>query len=220
MTYLSWAAFHEGPTDALYFEVLIPRLMEAIIIAEAIGHSDIPTTPAIKLGKGGRSVDNVAAEICASKDAFEIVFIHADTGGRALEKQIDNRSVSYCQKAYDLCNWPPVRCITVAPRHETEAWILADPTAIVEALGYNGDPSNLGLPTDASAAERLPDPKATLAAAMKKTSGNRRRTIKIDQLFPAIAQRQSFPALRRSKSFLEFEKCLRSCLSDLGCISF
>ena len=219
MTYLSWSAFHEGPTDALYFEVLIPRLMEAIIIADGIGHSDIPTAPAIKLGKNGRDLDEVAAEICASKNAFEIVFIHADTGGRALEEKLDNRSVSYCRRAYDLCEWPPLRCITVAPRHETEAWILADPTAVVETLGYSGNPSSLGLPTGASAAERLPDPKAILAAAMKQTSGNRRRTMKIDQLFPAIAQRQSFPALRRSNSFLEFERCLRSCLSDLGCIS-
>ena len=32
MTYLSWAAMFEGATDRTYFEVLIPRLMEAVTL--------------------------------------------------------------------------------------------------------------------------------------------------------------------------------------------
>jgi len=219
VTYVSWAAFHEGHTDALYFEVLLPRLMEAIVVAEGICHSDIPTVPAIALGKGGRALNDVAAEICEVKDAFEVVFIHADTGGRALEEGLNARSSAYCQEVFQLCAWSPARCITVSPKHETEAWILADPVAVMGALGYNGHPAAIGLPVGARAAESLPDPKATLEAAMRQVSGRRRRGVRVEQLFPAIAQRQSIEALRASYSFRKFEESLRVCLADLGCIA-
>lgn len=218
MTYISWATFYEGNTDGLYFEVLLPRLMEAIIIEDGIGHSDIPAVPAIVLGNRGRMLDEVAAEICKARDAFQVVFVHADTGGRALEQGIDARSSAYCQRAFELCEWPRGRCITITPRHETEAWVLADPEAVMRALGYNGRAADIGLPSGAVEAERLADPKEALKAAMRCVSGKRRRTARVEQLFPAIAQRQSFEVLRASASFRGFETRLRDCLADLGCI--
>ena len=219
MTYVSWAAFHEGHADALYIEVLLPRLMEAIVVAEGISHSDIPTAPAVALGRRGRALDTVAAEICEVKDAFEVVFIHADTGGRAQEEGLSARSSAYCERAFEFCAWPPARCVTVSPRRETEAWILADPAAVMGALGYRGDPVAIGLLVGAKAAERLSDPKITLGVAMRQVSGKRRRSVKVEQLFPAIAQRQSMEALRGSDSFKEFEASVRVCLADLGCIA-
>lgn len=219
MTYVSWAALHEGRADALYFEVLLPRLMEDIVAADGIRNSDIPLVPAISLGKRGRAVDDVAAEICEAKDAFQLVFIHADVGGRALEQGLHGRSSAFCRRAFELCGWPQTRCVTVTPRHETEAWILADPNAVAAAMGYKGNPNDVGLPNDARAAERLGDPKATLSAALSQITGNRRRSANINQLFPAIAQRQSFRALRASASFRDFETRLRGCLADLGCIA-
>lgn len=219
MTYVSWAAFQEGNSDTLYFEVLLPRLMEEIVTVDGIRHSDIPAAPAIALGKRSRSVDDVAAELCEAKDVFVVAFIHADVGGRNLEGGIEARSLAYCRKAFELCEWPPSRCVTVTPRHETEAWVLADPEAVINALGYNGDPRVIGLPGDAKAAEELADPKATLEAVSRQVSGRRRKPAKVAQLYPAIAQRQSFVALRASESFRAFEARLRNCLADLGCIA-
>ena len=219
MTYVSWAALHEGSTNSLYFDILLPRLMEVIVATDGIRNSDIPQAPAITLGQRGRGVDEVAAEICETKEAFVVVFIHADTGGRAQEERLAQRSSAYCKRAYEICAWPPARCVAVAPRHETEAWILADPHAVTAALGYNGKPADIGLPRDAKAAEKLPDPKGVLSAALKKVSGDRRKSPKINQLFSAIAQRQSFEALRNSESFSAFELRLRACLADIGCIA-
>lgn len=219
MTYVSWAAFHEGNSDGLYFGVLLPRLMESIVSEQGVRHSDIPSVPAVMLGRNGRTLDNVAAEICEARDAFQVVFIHADTGGRSLQKGLSQRSSAFCERAFELCAWPQTRCITVTPRHETEAWILADPEAVMDSLGYRGKPADIGLPIDATAAERLADPKATLEAVMKQVSGRRRRTARVEQLFPAIAQRQSIEALRASASFREFEAKLLNCLADLGCIA-
>ena len=118
---------------------------------------------------------------------------------------------------HEKCDWPPVRCITISPRHETEAWILADSQAVTSALGYNGSPDSIGLPTSAAEAERLADPKAVLSGAVAQVRG-RRRHIDVKQMFAAIAQRQSFAALRQTRSFAAFEASLLAALTDLGSI--
>jgi hypothetical protein len=78
----------------------------------------------------------VAREACKAADAFFFIFIHADTGGRDLAAGISARSRSYCEAMRELCGWPATRCIVISPRHETEAWILADAEAITATLGY------------------------------------------------------------------------------------
>jgi hypothetical protein len=166
MTYLSWAALYEGSTDQAYLELLIPRVMEDIILLYGIGHATVPPAPAIRLRRG--QVDEVAREACAARGAFHLVFIHADTGGRALEASLEDRSVRYCEAMHALCGWPHVRCITISPRHETEAWILADPQAVTGALGYLGSSGSIGLPASASEAERIGDPKAVLEEAVRQ----------------------------------------------------
>jgi hypothetical protein len=215
MTYISWAALYEGGTDQAYFELLIPRVMEEIIMLRRTGHSTIPPAPAVRLRR--RAVEKVAQEACTASEAFHIVFIHADTGGRALEADLDERSIRYCEAMRALCNWPPLRCITISPRHETEAWILADPHAVTAALGYLGPPASIGLPGNANEAGRHGDPKAVLEAAVRQVRG-RRRSFDVKQIFPAIAQRQSLARLRQARSFAAFEASLQDALADLGCI--
>jgi hypothetical protein len=215
MTYLSWGAFYEGTSDQAYFDLLIPRLIEDIVMVRGTRNITIPSAPAIRLRRG--SVDKVAKEACSARDTFHLIFIHADTGGRGLALGLDERSIRYCQAIYELCCWPLARCITIAPRHETEAWVLADPNAVTAALGYRGSANSIGLPSDANQAERLRDPKQTLAAAVTGVRG-RRRPFDANQMFPAIAQRQSLPDLRRAESFAAFEKDVVVALADLGCI--
>ena len=145
MSYVSWAIFCEGRSDGLYLEVMVARLMEDIVAREGIRTVDIPQVPAIRLGSRGRGVGEVAVEACESRQAFELVFIHGDTGGRALEAKVAARSENYCDRMSHLCAWPPERCLAITPRHETEAWILADPLAVLSALGYRGRSSDIGL---------------------------------------------------------------------------
>jgi len=215
MTYLSWAVLYEGDTDAAYFDLLIPRLMDEIVMVRGSRHSTIPTAPALRLRRG--PVDEVAKEACRARDAFYLVFVHADTGGRNLEAGLALRAGTYCEAMHKLCEWPPVRCITISPRHETEAWILADPQAVTSALGYSGSPDSIGLPISAVQAERLDDPKVVLARAVAQVRG-RRRHFDVKQIFPAIAQRQSLDTLREARSFIAFEARLLVALNDLGCI--
>jgi hypothetical protein len=213
--YVSWAALYEGSIDEAYLGQLIPRLMGEIVLNHGNKHVTIPPDAAVILQR--KIVEVVAKQACAARDAFHIIFIHADTGGRGQETNLDLRSTQYCEAMYKLCYWPPLRCVAVSPRHETEAWMLADPHAVTEALGYHGAPNVIGLPADAAQAERLVDPKAVLAAAMAEVRG-RRRSPEIRQIIPAIVQRQSFVHLRQSASFTAFEAAVRAALADLGAI--
>lgn len=214
MSYVSWAAFYEGPSDALYFDVLLPRIIRDVILREG-QWAEVPESPSVTLGMDGRSVKRLAEEACKFSEAFDVIFIHADTGGRGLEQGLANRASAYCGAMAAACNWPCDCCITLTPRHETEAWLIADGEAVMAALGYKGRPAELGLPIDPRAAERLSDPKQTLKLAIEQASG-RRRSLNYTNLFPAIAQRQNLDTLRKSESFLDFESRLRRGLLTLN----
>jgi hypothetical protein len=218
MIYLAWAAFYEGGSDRSYYDVLLPRIMEEITLAEAVQQVTIATTPVVQLGRNGRDVENVAREICANKDQIHLCFVHADTGGRGLAKRLTERSTSYCEAVQKSCGWDPIRCVILTPRHETEAWVLSDPKAVIGALDYTGSSASIGLPPNGAAAEALPDPKAVLAAATNEILGRRRRQAG-SQLFTAIAQNQTLGSLRECESFQIFESNLRRALISLGCIA-
>src|SRR5580704_2959022 len=157
MTYVGWAALYEGPSDAAYFGVLLPRVMDELILTRGIRNSIVPALPAILLKRG--DVVTVAIEACNAREAFHLVFVHADAGGRAVEQRLLQRSQAYCEAMHDECAWNPARCITIEPRHETESWVLCDPTAVTGALGFRGNAADIGLPKDAAEAEKLRDPK-------------------------------------------------------------
>lgn len=218
MIYLSWAAFYEGSTDRSYYDVLLPRLMEEITRMEGIQEVTIPASPAIHLGGNGRQINQVANEVRNYADAFHLLFIHADRGGRSISATLNSRSIAYCEAAHEACGWNPERCVILAPDHETEAWVMADPEAITEALGYRGAIAGLGLPSNAAEAERLTAPKEILERAVGLIQGRRSRRGG-SQLFATIAQTQSINALRGSASFRCFEEKLRSSLVSLGCLS-
>lgn len=217
MIYLSWAAMYEGSTDRAYFNVLIPLLMEDLVRRRGICEANVPQAGAVEFGRSGRLVNEVAADICNDRDAFHLMFIHADTGGRALQAGMAHRSEDYRTAAFELCGFHLERCIFIAPRHETEAWMLADRDAVGAALGYRGDLAELGLPESAQEAERLVDPKATLKLAIGSVRG-RRSSPNAQQLIPAIAQRQDLSKLRQAVSFQQFEEALEGALRSLGCI--
>ena len=214
--YLAYALFCEGPSDYSYFEVLLPRVIESSVMRIGRVTVDVPERPSVRLGRKGRSVDEVAAEACDGREAFHIVCIHADTGGRGQLAKVDHRSTAYCEKMHELCELRSERCVLVRPASMTESWALADPQAVLDTLGYGGVPSDLGLPADAVQAEVHPNPKECLVSALRTVRGARKS--RGDTLLPAIALRQSIDALRRSNSFQEFESSLDTALRDLGIV--
>lgn len=214
--YISFALYCEGSSDRDYLGVLIPRVLEHVIFAEGTRPVEIASQP-IDLGLRRRTIEEVARAACEASEAFHLFFVHADSGGRALTAQIGSRSVAYCEAMHRFCEWPCERCIVIAPRHETEAWVMLDHDAVAQALGFNGDLAEHGLPLSARQCETLDDPKAALEAVIRRVRGRRRRVTPTD-LFPAIAGRQSIPTLLNAPSFKTFADAVRSALASLGCL--
>ena len=212
--YLAYALFCEGSSDYSYFEILVPRVIESAVLKAGNVPVDVPERPSLRLGRRGRSVDDVAEEACDGREAFHLVFVHADTGGRGQQTRLEPRSTAYCERMHEICALRPERCVLLRPTSMTESWALADPEAVLDTLGYRGAPSELNLPPCAAQAEAHPDPKACLDSALRSVRGPRRS--RGETLLPAIAQRQSIDALRETSSFQRFELSLRAALQDLG----
>ena len=181
--YLAYALFCEGASDYSYFEVLVPRVIESTVLKVGKTPVDVPERPSLRLGRRGRSVDAVAREACDGREAFHVVFVHADTGGRGQQAKLPERSTAYCKRMHEECELRPERCVLLRPASMMESWALADPEAVLGTLGYRGAPAELGLPAGAEQAEAHPDPKGCLDSALRAVRGP-----------PRVARRQ--PAAR------------------------
>jgi hypothetical protein len=90
--------------------------------------------------------------------SFNLVVVHHDGGADPVRSRcqwVDPIRVGWRQAGEQ----DPV--LGVIPVRETEAWALADSTALARMLGRSGAGDRLGLPGGAEL-ERLPDPKAVL----------------------------------------------------------
>lgn len=214
MSYVAWGLLCEGGSDRAYFEALLPRVLDELCLRHGRRPVTIPKAPAISLGRKGREIEAVAKEICENRDCFHLAFIHADTGGRGVAQSLSQRGLAYCQRATALCDFNCLHCVMIAPCHELEAWALADPDALASALGYRGDVTKLGAPANATAAERLTDPKAALNQVAQ---GVRKRRGHDDYagLLTVVGRTQSLDALRASMSFRAFEADLLQGLASL-----
>jgi hypothetical protein len=210
--YLSWSVFYEGASDAQYFNIIIPRLLDEIIRVSGKRPCDIGEYPAMEFGIKNRSFDDVAAEICERKNEFHIIFVHADLGGRELAANVAQRREQLIQKAQEICDFDPRVAVMLSPEKELEAWALSDLSAIKAALGVNAIPGNL-TPATPIAAEKLPDPKGSLDAIIRSVT-NRKSSAR--NILVRIAQEQSIDELRRANSFQAFEASLRNALGHAG----
>lgn len=210
--YLSWSAYYEGATDAQYFNILIPRVLDEIIRAAGKRPCDVAEYPALEFGIKNRSFDDVAAQICERKNEFHIIFVHADLGGRSLAAGVRQRREQLIQKAQEICGFDPQVAVMLSPKKELEAWALADPAAVKAALGVKEISPDL-LPATPTEAEGLQDPKENLDAIIKNATG---RSSDSHNILVRIAQEQNIDELRRAVSFRDFESSLRIALNYAG----
>ncbi|WP_121064252.1 DUF4276 family protein [Chachezhania antarctica] len=212
--YLSWAAYYEGSSDEKYFNVLIPRLIDNILLNDGVRPYDVALTPSVTFGIPVRDFDTAADQICARREEFHILIVHADSGGRNLQKNIAFRREALVEKAVEKCGFEPSTTAFLTPIKELEAWAIADFEAVLAAFGAKSDPEGI-LPTTPKEAEALLDPKATLRDFSRSFSKRKNSDAGI---MVRIAQEQNIEVLRNAASFLEFEESLKLALEHVGCI--
>jgi hypothetical protein len=113
------------------------------------------------------------------------------------------------------CELDAFRCICLTPKHETEAWILADGQAVLGSVGVEGNPLAYGLPASPQEAERLADPKRALNDALDAMNV-RPRSRNLDLLFPTIANRQRLSELYRAQTIRDFRDRVHTSLIAAG----
>jgi hypothetical protein len=215
MNYLAWALFAEGRTDIRYLETLLPRVVLQLLQGAAGPEAMVPDYPVDVFGVACRDLDAAAEKICHAREAFQLLFVHGDTGSPAQEQNLANRTCALCERVETECGIVRDRCIVVAPRRETEAWCLVDKAAIRSACGVGAAFDLSFVPDSAHAIEAIPDPKAVMKQIQNSVSGGRRRR---DPPIPyaSLGQMQNLERLRQLPSFRCFELELIGALRTLG----
>lgn len=215
MTYISWGIYVEGSTDAAYLNVLIPRLIGYLLRQSNGPLATVPDFPAHTFGIPRLDLDKIAERVCEGKDAFHILVVHGDTGGRALANQIGNRTCALCDRIEASCGFPRSRCIVAAPNRETEAWTLADIAALRRVFGLVPDAHLENMPTTPTAVEHIQDPKKTTQDFMEIIYGPAKKKAR-RWPFEIIAQEQNIELLLQVPSFRSFSDALKQALRGLG----
>lgn len=212
--YISWAALYEGRSDAAYFNVLLPRVIETVLREEGTRPFDVGIAPSVQFGLSERSFADAAIDICERRAEFHFIFVHADTGGRSQEMAISARREALIEAAVEQCDFDIRLAVYLSPRKELESWAVTDPSAINAAFGVSRLPNGF-VPATPRAAEKLEDPKALLTDIGREVG--RRKKVDTDILV-RIAQEQDIYLLRQTNSFQEFEKDLRATLKFMRAI--
>jgi hypothetical protein len=215
MTYLSWSLYVEGTTDSQYLGVLIPRLISYILADSDGQEAVIPEGPVLLFGIQRSTLRKVSSEACQGKEAFHLLFVHGDAGGRALALQLHHRTCALCDLTFEICEFPKERCVVAAPNREIEAWTLADPNAIRLSFGLRQGTALQEVPPNARHVEDIPDPKAIVERLMIHLAAGRRKPGR-KWPYESIAQGQNLSRLLEVPSFRTFAEDLKVALRTLG----
>jgi Domain of unknown function (DUF4276) len=190
--YLNCSLPAEGDSDLAFLGTLLPRQLDAIgrnsgrFVFEQLSHSDCRTV---------HSRDRVREVVAEDLTCFDLVFAHNDHNERGKLDQLRERLTVPVNS----------RLIGLVPVRETEAWILADQTALL-ALGGGVDVT--GLPTSPAGVERLADPKVVLKQALGRRA--------VDDVFEFIGLNISLDRLAQVPAYQQFLIDLTTALKELN----
>lgn len=159
----------DGASDRVLLPILTWSLKQhsaTSIIAQWVDFSRIPRQR------------NTEERLKTAMDLYpcDVLFVHRDAEGQTPDLRREEIANALSQTS--------VRHIPVVPVRMTEAWLLADETAIRSAAGNPNGTEDLNLP-DFRRLEDLPDPKKVLHQALAKATGRNTR------------RRQRFPVRQR-----------------------
>ena len=208
MRYLSLALFAEGPSDHGFLSRIIYR--SVIEIGTRLSEQKLDVGERFIEGKRWTSNDRVqrireAFEEYIRQGAINLLFIHADGAGAPRDARL--RLVDPPINSLAAINPNGFRCVAVIPVRETEAWALADPSALMTELGWNGQVQALAGEHDVSRPDALADPKSVLVDCQKNAlgPGHRRRRATVKPIPSGLGDRVSLQLLRRLEAFVTFE---------------
>lgn len=155
MKYVQTGFAGEGASDFDFLKPLVRRVVEELLLLESRYDCEIPDPVDIRpFGRIGNQPDEVVQEVLRDFPFLDFVFYHGDAGRdprRTYENQVHRVKSA-------LSTGIPV--VGVVPRHEMEAWCIADFESLCRVLGIV--PERIATPSAfrPSQVESIADPKA------------------------------------------------------------
>ena len=152
----------DGASDAVLLPILTWSLKQQRVTPVEAQWADFGRIPRQR---------NIVERLKIAFDLYpcDVLFVHRDAEGQPFDVRREEIA--------SALNQTSIRHIPVVPVRMTEAWLLADETAIRLAAGNPNGREDLNLP-DVRKLEDLPDPKSVLYHALVTASGlnSRRRS--------------------------------------------
>lgn len=217
MRALVTALYAEGPSDERFLPVLIQRTA-ATILAERSAHAVEVLEPMLVTPQERHTqAENILA-VARQVHGYHILFVHADADAPSRATTFQQRfepGLRQVQNAHH--NGDPVCAdlVPVIPVQMREAWLLADPQALIDVIGTNLSADVLGIPRYSHQIEGLADPKQRLTDIIRHAfaqRSRRRRRWTIREFDEPLAQQIALAQLQRLPSYQDFVADLTAAL--------
>ncbi|WP_436773053.1 hypothetical protein [Yinghuangia sp. YIM S09857] len=175
----------EGRSDRYFLEPLVLRQVGSLLeqgarrtVALA---DDVATCPRATMVSDEALLHVEAAELARR---CHLLFVHSDWNERGK-----------AEKLAESLSGGQARTVVLAPRRETEAWMLADARAFRRLRGADV----AYLPTASEAVEKEPDPKSRLRQVMAQVTHNR-----AEDYFESLGQSVDLTALAKVPAYADW----------------
>lgn len=223
MNSLMVAFYGEGTTDERFLPSVIRRTAETILCERQTGETLVAEPfvvdrRAVNTNHEHRT-DRIleAARRCAN---FHALVVHTDADGPTWEVACQQRfKPGEDQVAQAVSDGETVcaELVPIIPIRMTEAWLLADPEALLSVIGTEVEARALGIPTRARLVERVRDPKQKLEGVLRACRTNRgRRRISLGTLYEPLGRRVSLERLALVPAYQQFVQDLTDTLVALS----
>jgi len=190
----------EDDSDSLFLEPLIYRQVTALLDSQGKAPVDlfqrVERCPVPIIG----ATDRVRAAARDTAASCHLFFAHSDWSERAKAEALVEHVRGSAAGSHARA------LVVLVPRKETEAWMIADPTAFRRFRG--SDPSCL--PVGPQQAEKTADPKKTLAAVMAGVRHNAP-----EDYFGALGERVDLANLAHMSAYESWVNDTRDALKEL-----
>ena len=218
MKNLVMALFAEGSTDDQFLGIIAQRTAEHILNQHSTEIVDVLDPQPVRRRSASKRAEQI---LHAAQDVhgYHLLLVHADADAPTQDGARSERIEPGVQRVEQAINQGEHVCDTlvpVIPIRMTEAWMLADPDALINIIGTRSSPADLGVSHRPHEVERISDPKSKLQNALNVSrSPRRRRPPKIGALYEPLARMLSLDRLAQVPAYGQFQTDLTQALREL-----
>ncbi|MFP4394514.1 MAG: DUF4276 family protein [Anaerolineales bacterium] len=216
MKQLVLALYAEGSTDERFLPRIIQRTAEHLLARYGVEILD----PHVVNGDIHSRATLQEQIVAAAKETrgYHILIVHQDADAPDQERALQER----IQPGLDLAQQEPEHyqqdIVPLIPVRMIEAWMLADPVALCQAIPSCPTPDELNLPHKPEQVEHISDPKAELARITRIYQTRRRRSRSrsyLAKIQERLADEIAIERLKRVPAYQTFEQKFAQVLHEL-----